>query len=192
MLVLAYVFLGGPAALLLFALITKETPLSQSLALLSVSAMLLFIVGGLTYWWLRQRRYGESVCKLITLPGVIGGWLKADIDCRLPRESSGPVIVRLKNLTWHGKSSKLHWEMEQRLAPGTIQEQPGGRATVRVRLKIPRHPDQVPCRPTSFWDSPTHWTLEISRETKGVDFLTSFSVPVFDTTEAPPDEQRSE
>ena len=133
------------------------------------------------------------MCRLITLPGVIGGWFKADVECGLPLDTSEPVIVRLLNWVGHGKASQLRWQTEQRLAAAQIQSLRNGRAVVSVRIQIPRHPDQVPMQSSPSFSGSTRWILEISRKTKGIDFFVALvNIPIFDTNEAPPEEQRPE
>lgn len=148
-------------------------------------------------WRLRRRRYGESVCRLLTLPGVVGGWLKADVECRLP-PGPEPVIVRLRNVRGEGKTERELWRMEQGLAL-TPPAAPGAPVIVPVRLQIPLDPSQhaIPpdqryfsIRQHAFFVDPTFWFLDIRKKAAGLDFLATFSVPVYDTQYGDPAEQR--
>src|SRR5438034_8290298 len=99
------------------------------------------ILAFITRRWLRDRRYGASVCRLITLPGVVGGWLKADVDCALPA-GSGPVSVRLENgeMSYNLKVvPRTFWRMEETT---TTVGHPADarRSIIRVRLRVPRDP----------------------------------------------------
>lgn len=196
-LALAYLFFS-PFVLLCFwyafapaSMRNAEVP---RLLALAAGSMFAFILGVLTYWRMRHRRYGDSVCRLITLPGVVGGWLKADVDCSLPAGTDPAVTVRLKNAVYEDKQSKILWAMEQRcIVPVT----PGARTTVPVRLRIPRHPAQRPIGiPDGFWSwldaDRLTWALEIEKNVPGIDFLATFLVPVYDTRDAPASEQEDE
>lgn len=157
------------------------------------AAAIVFFLGGLTYWWLRHRRYGNSVCRLLTLPGVVGGWFKADVECALPPDPAESVIVRLKNVVPAGKTVREVWRMEQKL---TIPVSPGRRPIVPVRLRLPRDPAQqlTPLDAGALQNllGVPQWILEIEKRTAGVDFFANFNVPIYDTPNAPPSEQRAD
>ena len=180
--VLACIFFGAPLVLLAFA---EQTP-----ARFSTAVIVLMMIGGLIYLWLRHQRYGNSVCRLLTLPGVIGGKFEADVDCALPENDEEPVVVRLKNLVPAGKTVKEVWRMEEKLH---LPVASGSRSVVPVRLRIPRHPAQVPLPlEYSAWKQflgVPIWMLEIEKKTGGVDFLASFHVPVYNISSAPASKQ---
>jgi hypothetical protein len=188
-LILAYLFFGVPAVAILWIAITGPGAVSESMRILGLllGSVLAFIVGGLTYWRLRQMRYGNSVCRLITLPGVVGGWFKADVECNLPADSDSTVVVRLKNFVPAGKRMVEVWRMEQRPA---VPVTPGTRSTIPVRLRIPRDPAQRPMMVgDGFWLAGQSWVLEIEKQVPGIDFLAVFRVPIYDTADAPASEQ---
>lgn len=191
-LLLAYLFFGLPALLLFWlAIADPPTRSGESLRIpgLVMGSVLAFIVGGLTYWRLRHWRYGNSVCRLITLPGVVGGWLKADVECALPADPDNIVVVRLKNLVPAGRRLAEVWRMEQRLP---VPPQAGERSIVNVRLQIPRAPEQrlPPLRPGAFdWLGGAVWILELEKKVPGIDFLAQFAVPVYDAPDTPASEQ---
>jgi hypothetical protein len=194
-LLLAYGFFGLPALFLLWAgIVDLPTRSGESLRLplLAMGGMLAFIVGGLTYWTLRHMRYGDSVCHLLTLPGVVGGWLKANVECKLPHDPEAMVTVRLRNLVQTGKTAVEVWRMEERVQ---VLVAPGERATVPVRLRVPRDPSQRPMAVagkgflTDFAASAAVWILEVEKRVPGIDYFASFSVPVYDTTNVPAGEQ---
>jgi len=142
--------------------------------------------------WLPRRRYGHSVCRLLTLPGAVGGWFKADVECRLPPDPTEPVVVRLKNVIGGGKSQREVWRMEQTLT-FLVHPDPNARSIVPVRLQIPRHPQQLPIPiPLNIRGLQTRpdWLLEIEKKTAGIDFFARFSVPIYDTPYGDPAEQR--
>jgi len=189
LLLLAYLFFGLPALLFLWmGIADPPTHSGESLRIpgLLMGSLLAFIVGALTYWRLRHLRYGNSVCRLITLPGIVGGWLKADVECGLPADADNTVVVRLKNLVPAGKNLSEVWRMEQRLS---VPVQPGERSVVKVRLQIPRVPEQrLPPPRTGAWDwlgGVPVWLLEVEKKVPGIDFLVQFSVPVYDVPDLP-------
>lgn len=197
-LALAYFFFGLPALGFLWAGITDPPTYTGErmdqafrLELLLVGAVLAFVVGGLTYWRLRRTRYGNSVCRLLTLPGVVGGWLKADVECALPAGVDDLVTVRLKNVVPRGRRFTELWRMEQSIA---VPVAPATRTVVPVRLRIQRVAAQQPM--TVAGDGASWlltrvpiWILEVEKKVPGIDFLAAFQVPVYDTPNAPTSEQ---
>jgi hypothetical protein len=192
-LVLAYVFFGGPAVLFIWGAV--DPPASSKIHWIEAlvwAAFLVFVLGGLTYWWLRHLRYGDSVCRLLTLPGVLGGWFKAEVECRLPHDSAVPVIVRLKVVDLGLRHAPELWRMESKL---TVPVVAGKRSIVPVRLRVPRHPPMrlSAAEFTNYLSGGRcAWILEIEKKTSGVDFFAKFGVPIYDTPHAPPSEQRPE
>jgi hypothetical protein len=152
----------------------------------------------------RRIRFGESVCRLLTLPGVVGGWFKADVECRLPGEAHAKVEVWLINRLLNSNDVRhVHdgrperaglWRMSQSM---DVEVAPGARTVIPVRLKVPRDPKQFyrlpdgrPNSPAShFWDDKPAWLLVVRNRGAGTNFMAMFSVPVFDTSDAPASEQ---
>ncbi|MBI3370872.1 MAG: hypothetical protein HY017_03815 [Betaproteobacteria bacterium] len=187
-LLLAYLFFGAPAVFFFWLGIAVPTTRSGENLLfpgLLMGSVLSFIVIGLTYWRLRYRRYGDSVCRLITLPGVVGGWLKADVECALSADPDNTVVVRLKNMVQTSKRLVEVWRMEQRIV---VPVQAEKRIIVNVRLQIPRAPAQriPPLRP-GFLEriSGPVWLLEVEKKVPGIDFFARFAVPVYGAPETP-------
>jgi hypothetical protein len=184
----------GPAALIFFAMaLDPSQGFSDRIGTLLMGGFFAFIVCGVGYWWLRSRRYGRSVCRLLTLPGVVGGWFKADVECILPPDPE-PVVVRLKNLVPIGQSVTEVWGIEETLYDVPVAS--GARSVVRVRLRVPRDSAQR-CQPlkAGLWDDfavKAAWVLEIEKRAAGIDFFASFPVPIYDTPDAPATEQREE
>lgn len=159
---------------------------------LAVGGMFLAMLGALTYVKIRHERFGESVCRLVTLPGVIGGWFKADVECGLP-SGSAPLVVRLRNFRQRHKGRVVLWSMQKQIHV-TPSPLPGSdRFLVPVRIQIPRHPWQVPDPlDAGFWTPDTYWMLEIEKKCRGVDFFAKFRVPIYDIPDALESEQRAE
>ena len=159
--------------------------------LMAAAGIVFFLIPApITLWWLRSRLYGDTVCRLVTLPGAVGGWFKADIECRLP-DSGEPVVVRLKNnLLIGGEHVRELWRMEEKLAlprPGVPKE----RRTIPVRLQVPRHPAQQPMLiDSSTVDDVPSWVFEIEQKALPIRFFVSFTVPVCEPEHGNPAEQR--
>ena len=151
------------------------------------------LVGGIfaviALMWIRRRRFGDSVCHLETLPGVIGGWFKASAEARLPGEVAPPVQVTLRNVQMLGRVPVTRWEKTYRVSPARLTHLQGHRYLVPVRFKIP--PDGGNFATWSWWWG-GGWVLGVAGELPGMDFSAFFSVPIFETAEAPPEEQRPE
>lgn len=192
-LVLAYLFFGVPALLFVWAAIEPpEGAAGYWLEGIMWATVIAFVLCGLTYWWLRHLRYGDSVCRLLTLPGVLGGWFKADVECALPGKSDEPVTVRLKALDLGVRNAPEICRMEQRL---TVPVVAGKRSIVPVRLRVPRRLPMLLSQAefTAYLSGGRcAWALEIEKKTAGVDFFATFGVPVYDTQNAPPAEQQAD
>jgi hypothetical protein len=186
-LLLAYAFFGGPALFFFWlAIADPSTQSGESLRLvgLIMGATLGFVVAGLTYWRLRYWKYGDSVCRLLTLPGRVGGWLKADVECALPAGGDDTVVVRLKNMVQAGRTARELWRMEQRIAVPVH----GARSVVPVRLQISRAREQRLLAPDAgLLDrfAAPWWVLEVEKQVPGIDFMARFGVPVYDVPELP-------
>ena len=183
-LLMAYVFLGGPALFFLWAAAADApTRSGESLRLpgLIVGGALGSILVVLTYLRLRHWRYGKSTCRL-TRPARVGGWLEAEIDCALPRGIDDTIVVRLRNYSATHRSSTPVWQMEERLQV-PVQ---GKRTVVRMRLPVPRVPGQQLQRGGAGWLARLFtpaWILEIEKDVPGFDFHAQFRIPVYDAAD---------
>ena len=153
-----------------------------------------FYAGGLAvarYQWGTWRKFGQSVCHLETLPGVIGGWFKASVEVKLPVGTRPAVLVTLANNINGGGGSTV-WEISERVFHAQFTRIQGERYLVPVRFHIPARKDYY-VQPT--W-TPLKvsgcWVLKIRAELPGMNLGTGFFVPIFETDEAPPEEQTPE
>lgn len=184
LLVVAYVFLGGPALFVFLAAASNvRTHSGESLwwPALVVGGAAGMILLALTSFWLRHRRYGFSTCRLRG-PARAGGWLEAHIECALPQSADDMVVIRLFNYSATHRSTTPVWQMEERLQ---VPAQ-GERTVLHLRLAIPRAREQRVHRGgAGLWArlfSPT-WVLEIQKEADGIDFHAKFTIPVFDAAD---------
>ena len=160
------------------------------------SRIALGLIGAAAAWgaWFFSRmsmrgiRYGTTNCRMLTVPAVIGGWLKAEVTCRLPAPADvrGPVRVGLVNTvsTGTGKafSTSTCWRMEQELDAKPIPVPGTDRSILRVQLRIPAEPGQKPLvAPRELAQANREmrsWKLEIRQRTASVDLFASFYIPV--------------
>jgi hypothetical protein len=125
-------------------------------------------------------------CRLETLPGVIGGWFKAQVEADLPAapESASVRLAFLEGETEGGAPTGI-WSVVYDLGNSDLITIGDGRFRIPVRFQIPR-------RLAEFTDRP-RWVLttsvKLSRQTshKG-----SFVVPIYRTALAPEGEQQPE
>jgi hypothetical protein len=192
--VLGLAYLVGGAILLVVLATAGEPDAAHPIFGLALVLLVVVALARITRVTLRNVRYGDSVCRLITLPGVVGGWFKADVECGLPADAA-TVTVRLRNLSG-GEHAQTLWSMEQ---PFAVAPMPGkaARSIVNVRLRVPRHPSQEPFSPQMRFvlGAPIAgiaWVLEIEKKSPGFDFFSTFAVPIYDTRDAPPHEQLDE
>jgi hypothetical protein len=175
------------------------------LALLFPGIVLLVPVGLLARGWWRRLRHGESVCRLLTLPGVVGGWLRADVECNLRGGGEARIVVWLINRLRGANMTALLtgaferdglWRMSQEVS---VAVAPAGRTVIPVRLHVPRDPRQYYRLPDGRPNSPAShlrsneepaWVLVLAQRRSGrTDFLAMFEVPVFDAPDAPAPER---
>ncbi len=157
-------------------------------------ALVFPLVGiGLLVWavkaTLRYRRYGVSSFELTTKPGVVGRSLTGTLHTTTalrPPEGFRVVLSCLRRVTrGSGKnrstSESVLWQ-EERHVPGQVSRQASGMGVVvPVAFGIPA--DAEPCERSNPSDC-VLWRLEASASVPGIDYASSFEVPVFRTAES--------
>jgi hypothetical protein len=142
---------------------------------------------------LRYRRYGISRLELSTIPGVIGrslaGSVRATLDLQ-PAEGFQLSLTCVRRVTTRsGKSSStsetILWQEEGRVRGEQNRDYAGMGTNIPVSFELPS--DAVASDP----DNPNNrvlWRLEVSASVPGVDYESTFEVPVFRTpaSEQPP------
>ena len=154
-----------------------ENPGEAAQALL-VGAIFGGALAAVTYWWRMWREFGKTVCHLETLPGVIGGWFKASVEVKLPAYATVGLKVKLENFKIVGRSKVTKWKTSERVLPDRFTRIQGDKYMVPIRFQIPAHKDYY-----------AHWRLEVKAELPGVNLRADFLVPIFETDEAPFEEQ---
>jgi hypothetical protein len=152
-------------------------------ALLFPSAGVVLLIRAI-YLTLRWKRFGESVFRMLSIPGVIGGNLDGVIQVGAkvrPQEGFALRLHCTRRVT-AGRRKKRHtvetilWEDKKTLRKELLEDDPR-RTGIPVHFTIPDH-----CHPTHIaGNTVTLWRLEASAKVHGVDYFARFEVPVFRT-----------
>jgi len=137
----------------------------------------------------RLRRFGVSRLELETRPAAIGRSLAGTVQAPLaltPAEGFRVVlscIRRVTNGSGDNRSTRenILWQEEQRV--GGRPSRGAGGVTTAVPVRIPIPPDALPCDDGNPADV-VLWRLEVSAQVPGVDYTSTFEVPVFRTEES--------
>ncbi len=166
----------------LMALIGALVNVSENPGEAAQALLVAVIFGGalaaFTYWWRVWTKFGKSVCHLETLPGVIGGWFKASVEVKLPADVIPSVNVNLENFKIVNRSKVTRWKTSDRVLPDRFTRIQGDKYMVPIRFQIPAGKDYF-----------KYWLLQVKAELPGVDLRADFHVPIFETDEAPLEEQ---
>ena len=154
-------------------------------------ALLFPIVGiGLVVWavraTLRYRRYGVSVLELRSVPGVVGrsiGGVVLTTSSLTPPEGFDVRLVCLRRVTrGAGKnrstSESVLWEEERRIEGRPSRAAQGMTTSIPFGFPLPR--DAAPCDARNPRDV-VLWRLHVAASVPGVDYESTFEVPVFRT-----------
>ena len=144
---------------------------------------------GLLVWavrnTVRHRRYGGSLLELSTIPGVIGHSLAGSIrvsNLLQPAEGFALTLSCLKRVAGSGKddssSETILWQEEQQIRGETTRDAGGMSTRIRVGFRIPA---DARATDSSNPADQTIWRLSISAGVPGIDYQSSFDVPVFRT-----------
>ena len=161
----------------------------------SALGLLIFpLVGtGLLIWairtTLRRDKFGTSVLKLETLPGVIGGHLKAVI--RIPTAlllEEGPVLMLTCIKQTHSgedTNEEILWQEVQVIPKDRIKTDWRG-SSIPFTFDIPYQVKETD-REDMDMDNAILWYVEASASVPVVDYRAQFEVPVFRTQESDPE-----
>ncbi len=127
---------------------------------------------------IRRKKFGESVFRMFSVPGLIGGKLEGKIELGARLEPLNGFIVRLRclHITGSGKSSRTTtlWQDTQQVRASAPVDDPAHSA-IPVSFAIPEQCQETHDRPG---DRVT-WVLEARARVPGTDYLATFEVPVF-------------
>ena len=133
---------------------------------------------------LRYFRYGSSTFELRTLPGVVGHGLSGTLRTRARATGNETFratlsCVRLINSgTAQAPLERLLWQQELRVVGRSERDGAGGCTIVPLAFTIPGHIEPTDAN-NAF--NQIVWRLAVTRDMPGVDYRTSFEVPVFRT-----------
>lgn len=185
-----FVVIAGLFALMVFVL-TRELGIEHGSAWAVLTGVVVVAVA-LHTLVTRVRSHGtpwskvQFSCDLETLPGVIGGWFKAQVEAALPAAPRS-VSVQLTLLTGEdpeGGATGI-WGVVYELASQDVVALVDGRFRIPVRFHVPQ-------RLAEFDDNP-RWGLAVTAKlSDGHSYTSSFSVPIYATSLAPAEEQQSE
>lgn len=130
---------------------------------------------------LRYRKFGSAYLQLATLPGAIGGRVAGRVEtsmARVPPDGCFAALSSRKRVKQGKNTTTITlWQDEQAILPQRMGRGPTG-VYIPVEFRVP-----ADGQPTTVGSSrsPISWLLTVSAEVPGVDFETSFEVPVFAT-----------
>jgi hypothetical protein len=157
-------------------------------------ALLFPLVGmGLLIWavkaTLRFHRYGVSVLELQATPGVVGHGLTGAVrttSALMVPEGFQVTLTCLRRVTrGSGKnrstSETILWQEDRRARGEASRGASGMNTTIPVAFALPD--DATPCDDRDPRDR-VLWRLDVTASVPGVDYASSFEVPVFRTAES--------
>lgn len=187
---------NGISAVASWAVVTQDHADKGAYFVLLFPFIGVFLLWAAIYQTIKWRKFGRVRFVPSGLPGAIGGYLGGviEVPARLVLESDARVALRCLRRVTRGSgknrstSESVLWEKEELVARdqflGSVD-----RTDIPVLFYIP--PDCPPWNDDDL-DNQVVWRLSASAAVPGVDFSTSFEVPVFVTgeTAAPPEAGR--
>ncbi|GHC13359.1 hypothetical protein [Cerasicoccus arenae] len=143
------------------------------------------------YQLMRWRKFGSSAFDMAEVPGVIGGSLGGIILTKVNVRPEKGFHLSLRNIkevvTGSGKNRSTNvtvlWESEQWVKEDALADDPT-QSAIPVLFNIPfscSSPENVSSSVTIKWE------LKVKAEMPGVDYQSTFEVPVFKTENSDPD-----
>ena len=150
-----------------------------------------FLIVWAVYAVLRYRKYGATTLQLASTPGVIGGKLAGIIHVPVHIVPEAGFSVRLlcinRYTSGSGKNRSTHeeitWE-ERRTFSTELLASDYTRTALPVLFAIPYDAEESI---VEAGEDGIHWRIEAEAKTRGIDFKTTFDVPVFRTEESSAD-----
>src|SRR6185312_2824564 len=173
-------FLGG------FFISFWETAAAPPPPALLIFLALTFVGICLLIWAIRAtirwRKFGDSVFKMLTIPGVVGGQLEGAIETSAkirPKDGFHLQLVCLERIhTGSGDTSstteRILWEEKKTETKDLLDDNPR-RSGIPVLFHIPSDARESDSR--NFNDK-IIWRLEVKADVPGVDYTARFEVPV--------------
>jgi hypothetical protein len=138
--------------------------------------------------WLLALRFEPAICRLQTLPGVIGGHIEAVIEATLPYVPVDGLTATLTNVTVDDGAYTKIWRTTCQIPAAVVVREENGRCSIPVRIAIPK-PRGVLYAPLTapLWCSYGEWHLGLTADMPWKNFSATFSVPVYAIDQTPPD-----
>jgi hypothetical protein len=143
--------------------------------------VILCMLGVLVYQSLRATRYGMSVLRLASTPGVIGRQLAGIVYIPRVVNSDEGFLLTLRCIKTVGRgrgSRKQELWQDQQAVVEPLLDRMANTTGVPVSFSIPSD-----CEPSSGTNH-VEWQLDCTAKMTGVDYKTRFDVPVFRTAES--------
>ena len=133
------------------------------------------VLGYFVYAWLRQRKFCRSICYIETLPGVIGGYFRGKVEMYFPNEhpKDFKLILKLVSYDHHRQKFPDIWEKEKIIRQEEVEYQGNKKHMVPIHIDIPIDVPLKKLRNSFF--------LILKSSSPGIDYLSQFHIPVFDT-----------
>lgn len=179
--------ISAPAA---YGILTKpDVPKPAYLALI-FPVIGVWLLWQAVYKTIQWRKFGRTSFLPTSLPGAIGGYLGGviQVPARVALEKDARLTLRCvrRVTTGSGKNRRTTettvWEREERIPAEKWQTGPGG-TDIPVLFHIPAG---QPATDLEVPDNQVVWRLAAQAAVPGVDFETTFEVPVFETGETAP------
>ena len=162
---------------------TAQSPIAYLFLVFPLSGVLLLVRA--IRQTLAYREFGKTCFEMASVPGVIGGELKGQIQARFPYSPDHGIHVQLTcvNRVTSGSGDSqstresILWRAEADLSSAQLYPGPAG-TTIPVSFLIPR--DVPPVEKRGPRDEVV-WLLEALADVPGVDYHDIFEVPVFRT-----------
>jgi len=150
--------------------------------------------------YLRRRKYGTSTCTMETMPGRLGRYLKARVKTGMNAAEAPDDGLHVQLSCYRryvryttdsdGDRKKevrkdLKWRDEKHMRGRTYGAE--NKLELPISFKLPT--DRPPSTPEKS-EERIMWTLDVSADVPGLDYESSFEVPIFEPEEGalPPDE----
>jgi EamA domain-containing membrane protein RarD len=150
----------------------------------AMTFMVCAAAGIFAYLFLKEKKYGTSICHLRTLPAFVGGAFEAEIEIDfpqietgLPELPEGPVEAELQNIEGHSRSVTIHWRKKIAIPAEQVIRPGDGTLRITVAFEIPIE-ERDKMKKRTIWTGAA-WKLGVRAAFPGVDYASWFVVPVY-------------
>lgn len=175
-------FMGGE--------IIQKEGLGTALVIALFPLVGLFMILGVIYTLLRRFKFGVTILEMESFPGVIGGYVKAQIELPLKLQLVDSIPVTLacikQSTSGSGKnrstSYRMLWQQELRIKPSDLRVHQG-KLMAPLEFLIPHD-----CKETTQIGNHdgVFWKIDLKADLPGIDFYADFKLPVMLTPASDP------